>query len=113
MSLHFEGGIYGAFGLDDYKSKDEFGAKIKHALIAVISEGVEAKATIKSFSRGFHVPYYGWRELACIFLGRLTSEVILGFADKSVPDVVQKHLKAQIAQIAREKNANRKFMGRD
>ena len=67
LSLHFEGGTYGYLQMDKYRNKNEFYDYIKHGIVAVITETIEAKGTIRTFEKGFHVLL--WMErCGCYFL---------------------------------------------
>ena len=112
LSLHFEGGTYGYLQMDKYRNKNEYYDYIKHGLVATITETIEAKGTIRTFEKGFHVPYYGWRDAVAIFCARIVSEFGLNMFSESIPKIIKESLDEVVEQINRSYKANLKLQGK-
>jgi len=113
LSLHFDGGVRGAFGMDDYTRGESFEKTLYSSLVAGFSEGVEARSVLRSFDKGFHIPYYGWEELVCVILGRFGSEFILSLANEKIPAALKTSLDVSVAAINRAAAAQKLMMAKE
>ena len=111
LAIHFDGSWRGLFGMDQYDPASSFMKNLQAGGIALLSEGVESRLVYRSFTRGFHLPYYGWRELAAIFVARVTSDFLIGITNGKIADILQDQINEMVAQINRESEATRKMFG--